>query len=145
VLYTWLAYADRLNVYDLPNVKFVNVYVGPDIVYELASFVLVIVYPVGPWMFRHMSESGIYGFALVPVNTLVRNVAVNSEKDAWNVGGPGRPGKTLSDNGLGALLIPCPYDVTIYVYADPVVQLVNMKEDRFVVPLIVRPKLSDTT
>ena len=118
-----MAYADRLNVYDLPNVKFVNVYVGPDIVYELASFVLVIVYPAGPWMFRHMSESGIYG---VPANTLVPNVAVNSEKDAWNVGGPGRPGKTLSDNGLGELLIPWPYDVTKYVYADPVVQLVKM-------------------
>jgi hypothetical protein len=72
----------------------------------------------------------------------VLSVAVRSENDDskfWNVGGPGVPGYTVVDTSLGTLLIPKPYAVTVYVYADPVVQFANTNDDRFVAPLMDLP------
>jgi hypothetical protein len=58
----------------------------------------------------------------------VFSVAVRPENDVskfWKVGCDGRPGYTVADTALGTLLIPTAYAVTVYVYADPVVQFEN--------------------
>ena len=96
-----MASAQIVNVYDVPSDKFVNVYVGPPVVfvYGVCVFVFVDVYPAVPLTFKNTSVTGMYDIDDKAVLNVANAFCVLLDpNNGTKFGGFGRPGKTTGDN-----------------------------------------------